>query len=67
MKLAQVVGKVVLSKCIAPFAGRPLHLTQDLNEALGLVGDVEVSATWQAMAEGDRVVVGSLAGKLQCL
>ena len=57
MKLAQVVGKVVLSKAIPAFEGHLLHLTQDLDESLEPVGEVEVSATWQAMADGDRVLV----------
>ena len=57
MKLAKVIGTVVLSKCVAPYKGRALHITQDLNEAQEPVGDPEVSATWQPMREGDLVVV----------
>ena len=57
MKLGQVVGTVVLSKCIVPYQGKALHLTQDLNEMLEPCGDPEVSATWQARQVGDRVVI----------
>ena len=57
MKLAKVVGKVVLSKCIDSYGGRTLHLTQDLNEAMEAVGDPEVSAAWQMVGEGDLVIV----------
>ena len=57
MKLARVVGTVVLSKCVAPYVGKALHLTQDLNVALEGVGDPEVSATWQPISEGDVVIV----------
>jgi microcompartment protein CcmK/EutM len=57
MKLGQVVGTIVLSQCIDPYRGRALYLVQDLNEALELTGDPEVSATWQACLEGDQVIV----------
>ena len=57
MKLAKVVGTVVLSKCIDPYRGKALHLTQDLNEALEPAGDAEVSAAWQPVNEGDMVLV----------
>jgi microcompartment protein CcmK/EutM len=57
MKLAQVVGSVVLSKCIDQYAGHVLHLVRDLNRAQEAVGDAEVCATWQAMSQGDRVIV----------
>ena len=57
MKLARVVGKVVLSQQVEPYRDRPLHITQDLNESLEPVGEPEVSATWQAMEEGDLVMV----------
>jgi microcompartment protein CcmK/EutM len=57
MKLSRVIGTVVLSKAIPPYAGKPLHLIEDLDEGLKAVGDPEVSATWQAMREGDLVVV----------
>ncbi len=57
MKLAKVVGKVVLSRCIESYRGRSLHLTQDLNEELEPVGDAEVSAAWRAVHEGDLVIV----------
>jgi microcompartment protein CcmK/EutM len=57
MKLARVVGTVVLSPCIEPYQGKVLHLTQDLDETLEPVGDVEVSATWKAMLQGDLVIV----------
>ena len=57
MKLARVVGTAVLSSAIESYRGKSLHLTQDLNEALGPVGDVEVSAAWQPVREGELVVV----------
>jgi len=57
MKLAKVVGTVVLSQCIESFKGRTLHLIQDVDENLQLTGEAEVSATWAAMNEGDTVVV----------
>ena len=57
MKLARIVGTVVLSQCIESFKGQTLHLIQDIDEALDLTGETEVSATWQAMNEGDTVVV----------
>ncbi|MBI2503134.1 MAG: hypothetical protein HYW07_07850 [Candidatus Latescibacteria bacterium] len=57
MKLSRVIGTVVLSKAIAPYTGKALHLIEDLGEDLQPIGDPEVSATWQAMREGDLVVV----------
>ena len=57
MKLAKVVGTVVLSQCIESFRGQTLHIVQDIDEALELTGEAEVSATWAAMNEGDTVVV----------
>jgi microcompartment protein CcmK/EutM len=54
VKLAKVVGTVVLSQCIESFRGRTLHL---IDEGLELTGEAEVSATWQAMHEGDTVIV----------
>ena len=49
MKLAKVVGTVVLSQCIESFRGQTLHIIQDVDEELELTGEAEVSATWQAM------------------
>ena len=57
MKLARVVGKVVLSRQVELYAAKPLHIIQDLNEDLDPVGEPEVCATWQAMEEGDLVIV----------
>ena len=57
MKLAKVVGTVVLSQCMEPFRGHILHLTQDIDEDLELVGEAEVCATWAALREGDAVIV----------
>lgn len=57
MKLARVVGTVVLNQCIAPYKGKTLHLTRALDERLQPVGAVEVSATWKSMHEGDDVIV----------
>ncbi len=57
MKLSRVIGTVVLSKAIAPYTGKVLHLIEDLDEELKPVGETEVSATWQAMREGVLVVV----------
>ena len=57
MKLARVVGKVVLSRQVEPYRSKLLHIIQDLNEDLDPVGDPEVCATWQAMEEGDLVIV----------
>ena len=57
MKLSRVIGTVVLSKAIAPYTGKVLHLIEDLDEDLKSIGETEVSATWQAMREGDLVVV----------
>lgn len=57
MKLSRVIGTVVLSKAIAPYTGKVLHLIEDLDEELEPIGETEVSVTWQAMREGDLVVV----------
>jgi len=57
MKLARVIGKIVLSRQIEDYDQMPLHLIEDLNEDLEPVGEPAVCATWQAMAEGDLVVV----------
>mgnify|MGYP001459330927 CR=1 FL=1 len=57
MKLAKVVGTVVLSQCIESFRGQTLHIIQDVDEEMKLTGEAEVSATWQAMNEGDTVIV----------
>ena len=57
MKLAKVVGTVVLSQCIESFRGQTLHIIKDVDEELKLTGEAEVSATWQAMNEGDTVIV----------
>jgi microcompartment protein CcmK/EutM len=57
MKLARVVGTVVLNQCIPPYRGRILHLTRALDQRLEPVGDPEVSASWLAMQEGDDVIV----------
>ena len=57
MKLSRVVGTVVLSKCIPPYTGKTLHLTQALDEHLKPAGNSEVSATWKSMREGDLVIV----------
>ena len=57
MKLAKVVGTVELSQCIESFRGQTLHIIQDVDEKLELTGEAEVSATWQAMNEGDTVIV----------
>ena len=57
MKLARVVGKVVLSQQVEPYRDKPLHITQDLNEDLEPVGETEISVAWQAMEEGDLVIV----------
>ncbi len=57
MKLARVVGTVVLSKCVEPYTGRTLHITRTLDKELMPAGDPEVSATWKSMREGDMVIV----------
>lgn len=57
MKLARVVGTVVLNQAIAPYRGRTLHLTRALDQHLNPVGAPEVSATWQSMHDGDDVIV----------
>jgi microcompartment protein CcmK/EutM len=57
MKLAQVIGTVVLSQCLEPYRGMPLHLIRSLGPDLVPIGDPEVSAAWQAMHEDDVVVV----------
>ncbi len=57
MKLGKVVGTVVLSQCIEPLIGKPLHLVMDLDESLEMVGETEVCATWEACSEGETVIV----------
>ena len=57
MKLSRVLGHVVLSRAIEPYRGKTLHMIQDVDAALQGVGEAEVSVTWQAMKEGDLVVV----------
>ena len=57
MKLARVLGHVVLSRAIESYQNKTLHVIQDVDAALQPVGEPEVSATWQAMDEGDLVVV----------
>lgn len=57
MKLSRVIGTVVLSRCIEPYRGKTLHLTQALDATLAPVGDPEVSAAWKSMREGDLVIV----------
>ena len=57
MKLARVVGTVVLNQAIAPYQGRTFHLTQALDERLRPTGPVEVSAAWQSLRCGDDVLV----------
>ena len=57
MKLNKVIGTVVLSSCIEPFKGRTLHLTQNLNERLELVGDADVSMAWEPVREGELAIV----------
>jgi len=57
MKLAKVVGTVVLSRCVDAYVGKALHLTQDLDESLAPVGDPEVSTAWQPVNEGEVVIV----------
>ena len=57
MKLARVLGQVVLSQKIEPYRDRSLHLIRDVDRDLRGVGDPEVAVSWQAMAEGDLVVV----------
>jgi microcompartment protein CcmK/EutM len=57
VKLSRVIGTVVLSRKVGPYAGKTLHLTQGLNEALEPAGDPQVSAAWQAVREGELVIV----------
>jgi len=57
MKLSRVLGHVVLSRAIEPYRDKTLHMIQDVDAALQGVGEAEVSVTWQAMKEGDLVVV----------
>ena len=57
MKLSKVLGHVVLSRAIEPYRDKTLHMIQDVDAALQGVGEAEVSVTWQAMKEGDLVVV----------
>ena len=67
MKLAKVVGTVVLSQCMEPFRGQILHLTQDIDESLEPMGEAEVCATWAAPARGRRGNRRGRARSLQCL
>jgi microcompartment protein CcmK/EutM len=57
MKLARVIGHVVLSRAIDAYRDKTLHVIQDLDAALQPVGAPEVSLTWQAMVEDDLVLV----------
>ena len=57
MKLARVLGHVVLSRAIEPYADKTLQVIQDVDADLQPVGEPEVSVTWQAMDEDDLVVV----------
>ena len=57
MKLARVVGTVVLNQAIGPYKGKTLHLIRALDEHMEPVGDVEVSGTWKSMQEGEDVIV----------
>ncbi|HJP34050.1 MAG TPA: EutN/CcmL family microcompartment protein [Candidatus Latescibacteria bacterium] len=57
MKLARVLGHVVLSRAIEPYASKALHLIQDVDASLQPVGEPEVSVTWQAMKKDDLVLV----------
>jgi microcompartment protein CcmK/EutM len=57
MKLSRVLGQVVLSRALEAYRDKTLHVIQDVDAALQLVGEPEVSVTWQAMEEGDLVVV----------
>ena len=57
MKLARVLGHVVLSRAVEPYLDKTLHVIQDVNADLEGVGEPEVSVAWQPMKEGDLVVV----------
>lgn len=57
MKLARVLGHVVLARAIEPYANKTLHVIQDVDRHLEPVGEPEVSVAWQPMEEGDLVVV----------
>ncbi|MDA0335218.1 MAG: hypothetical protein O2782_08650 [bacterium] len=57
MKLARVIGHVVLSRALEVYRDKTLHVIQDVDAALQPVGEPEVSVTWQAMEDGDVVVV----------
>ncbi len=57
MKLNRVIGTVVLSRCIEPFVGRTLHVTQHLNKRLEPVGDTDVSMAWEPLREGELAIV----------
>lgn len=57
MKLARVLGQVVLSRAIEPYENKTLHVIQDVDAQLQGVGEPEVSVTWQAMKDDDLVVV----------
>ena len=57
MKLARVLGQVVLARAIEPYADKALHVIQDVGRDLAPVCEPEVAVTWQPMREGDLVVV----------
>ena len=57
MKLGRVVGHVVLSREVEPYADRTLHVVEPVNRNLDSVGEPEVCVTWKAMKDGDLVVV----------
>jgi microcompartment protein CcmK/EutM len=57
VKLTRVVGHVVLSRSIEPYGDKTLHVIQDVDRQLQGTGDPEIALTWQAMEEGDLVVV----------
>ena len=57
MELNRVIGTVVLSRCIEPFVGRTLYVTQILNERLDPVGDVDISMAWELVREGELAIV----------
>ncbi len=57
MNLAKVIGTAVLSHGVEDYQGKTLHLTQDLNQDLEPAGELQVSASWQPVREGDLVIV----------
>ncbi|NKB70163.1 MAG: hypothetical protein GKR89_24070 [Candidatus Latescibacteria bacterium] len=57
MKLARVIGTLVLSPQVESYTGKTFHLTQDLDRDLQPVGEVEVSAAWQPVRQGELVIV----------